>query len=271
MILGASISFGFSLAPRIFEDLISTFGWEGAWHAIAAGCAGFALMAFLFYRDSPEAHGLRPDGPLAGTRQTRPTHPESVPGRAFTLPEAKRTYTFWVFAAVLLLSGLTLTAYTFHIVSIFAEAGMGRERAVSVFLPAAIVAVGVEVLASYVSDYVKLKYLAMVNLAGTVTLTLSVAFLAPGLGVFGVIVGQGLMQGVFGILSNVTWPRFFGRAHLGAISGLATAFVVGGTAIGPYLYSFARDVSGSYAPAALSCAAAAVVLLVLIVRANRPE
>jgi sugar phosphate permease len=194
-----------------------------------------------------------------------------VPGRAFTLPEAKRTYTFWVFAAVLLLSGLTLTAYTFHIVSIFAEAGMGRERAVSVFLPAAIVAVGVEVLASYVSDYVKLKYLAMVNLAGTVTLTLSVAFLAPGLGVFGVIVGQGLMQGVFGILSNVTWPRFFGRAHLGAISGLATAFVVGGTAIGPYLYSFARDVSGSYAPAALSCAAVAVVLIVLIVRANRPE
>jgi OFA family oxalate/formate antiporter-like MFS transporter len=41
------------------------------------------------------------------------------------------------------------------------------------------------------------------------------------------------MQGMFGIMANVTWPRFFGRGHLGAVAGFAMALNVAGTAVGP--------------------------------------
>jgi len=267
-VMGISISFGFSLAPRVFNDVIGVFGWRGAWHVMAAVVAGFAVIAFVFYRDTPEAHGLNPDGPLAA--KSRTTHAETHAGREFTLPEARRTYTFWVFALALLLGGLLLTAYTFHIVSLFADAGMPRERAVSVFLPAAAVAVVVEFIGSYVSDFVRLKYLAMVQLTGIIVLAVSIALLTPGLAVIGLITGHGLMQGMFGILSNITWPRFFGRTHLGAISGFAMALVVSGTAVGPYIFSFGRDLSGGYGAAAVVCAACAAVLLVAATRANRP-
>jgi OFA family oxalate/formate antiporter-like MFS transporter len=76
----------------------------------------------LFYRDTPEAHGLLPDGPLRG--RGRRQHAETSPGRSFTVSEARRTYTFWLFALTLVLTGFVMTAYTFHIVSIFDDAGM---------------------------------------------------------------------------------------------------------------------------------------------------
>mgnify|MGYP006272743621 CR=1 FL=1 len=268
-VMGVSISFGFSYAPRVFDDIIRLQGWQGAWRLMAAAVLLFALIAFLFYRDTPEAHGLLPDGPLRG--KSKKTHAESHEGRPFTLQEARKTYSFWVFALTLLVSGFIMTAYTFHIVSIFGDAGMSREQAVAVFLPAALVAVAFEFIGSYLSDYIKLKYLAMLQLTGQMVLTLSMSFLAPGFTVIGVIIGQGMMQGMFGILSNVTWPRFFGRPHLGAISGFATALTVGGTAVGPYAFSFGRDLTGGYAaPALVSCAVGAVLFLAAT-RAERPR
>ncbi len=267
-VMGISISFGFSYAPRVFDDLIQGLGWQGAWRAVAGAIAIFALLAFLFYRDTPEAHGLLPDGPLRGRSQK--THAEAIAGRPFTLPEARRTYTFWVFALTLMMAGLVLTAYTFHIVSIFDSAGMSREQAVGVFLPAAVVAVIFEFIGSYLSDYIKLKYLAMLQLFGLMILTISIALLRPGAMVTLLILGQGIMQGMFGIVSNVTWPRFFGRPHLGAISGFAMSLTVAGTAVGPYIYSFGRDLTGGYGAAALLCTAVGALLFLGAVKAERP-
>jgi sugar phosphate permease len=267
-VMGVSISFGFSYAPRLFDDLIRASSWRLAWREIAVATALFALLAFIFYRDTPEAHGMKPDGPLGEKR--RENHPESATGRDFTLPEARKTYAFWVFSASLFMSGLVITAYTFHIVSIFGDAGMDRARAVGVFLPAAVVAVVVEFSGSSLSDYVKLKYLLMVQLVGLAVLTTSIALLAPGLPVLGAIVGQGLMQGVFGILSNVTWPRFYGRAHLGAISGFVLALTVFGTAVGPYVFSLGRDVVGTYGAPALVCTGIGVLLFIGATKAERP-
>lgn len=267
-VMGISISFGFSYAPRVFDDMIQLFGWQGAWRVVAGAVAAFAFLAFIFYRDTPEAHGFQPDGPLRG--RIRKTHAEAVSGRPFTLPEARKTYAFWVFAFTLFMGGLVVTAYTFHIVSIFDQAGMSRAQAVGVFLPAALVAVIFEFLGSYLSDYIRLKYLAMLQLLGLMILTVSIALLRPGVMVLGVILGQGIMQGMFGILSNVTWPRFYGRPHLGAISGFAMALTVGGTAVGPYIYSFGRDITGGYAAPALLCTAIGLVLFFGALKADRP-
>lgn len=268
-VMGISISFGFSVAPRVFEWLIGADGnWRGAWRTIAAAAALFAVFAFLVYRDRPEDHGLRPDGPLSGSG--RPGHAETMEGSDFTLPQARRTYAFWVFAGTLFLAGLLLTAYTFHIVSIFADAGLARRVAVGVFLPAAIVAVVVEFVGSWLSDYIRLKYLAIAQLAGCLVLSVALGHRANGVWYAGVIIGHGLMQGMFGVLSNVTWPRFFGRRHLGAIAGFAGSVTVLGTALGPALFSLLRDVRGAYAPAARLTGIIAVLLIGFAIRADRP-
>ncbi len=267
-VMGMSLAFGFSAAPRFFEALIGPAGdWIGAWHTIAAIVTVFALFALIVFRDKPEDHGLVPDGPLA-TRAVR-VHAEAISGNDFNARQARRTYTFWIFAAVLALCGLLLTAYTFHIISIFDDAGMGRAVAVSVFVPAAIVAVVVEIFGSWLSDFVKLKYLAIAQLVGCIILSLSLA--APGgVAYVGVVVGHGIMQGLFGVVSNVGWPRFFGRKHLGSIAGFATSVTVLGTAIGPAFFSFARDLTGRYSAAALVTGVCAVALGVLAIKADRP-
>ncbi|WP_144057533.1 MFS transporter [Novipirellula maiorica] len=267
--IGISVAFGFSATPPLFEWLIQQGGWSWAWQTIAVIVAVYALVAFCLGRSKPEDHGMLPDGPYA--KRNRKTHAETMSGRQFTLSEARRTYSFWVFTLSVVLSGLLLTAFSFHVVSIFADAGMTRRQAVAIFLPAAGVSVVVEFIGSWLSDFVKLKYLAMVQLIGSLTLSLSLAFLGTGTSVVFVVVGMGLMQGMFGIISGVTWPRFYGRTHLGAISGFSTSIVVAGTAVGPYLFSVAHDQFGSYRAATLLCAAAALLLLATSPRADRPQ
>ncbi|MBB3207446.1 MFS family permease [Rhodopirellula rubra] len=267
--IGISIAFGFSATPPFFEWLIQRGGWSWAWQVIATIVGGFSLLAFCFARSRPEEHGMLPDGPFA--KEGRKTHAETLSGRQFTLSEARRTYSFWVFTFSVVLSGLLLTAFSFHVVSIFADAGMSRSRAVAIFVPAACVSVVVEFAGSWLSDFVKLKYLAMVQSTGSLMLALGLSFLDAGGSIVFVVVGMGLMQGMFGIISGVTWPRFFGRLHLGAISGFSTSIVVAGTAVGPYLFSVSHDQVGRYQPATLLCAAAAIVLIGLSWRADRPE
>ncbi len=267
--IGISIAFGFSMTPPFFEWLIQKGGWSWAWQTIALIVAVFSLIAFCFGRSRPEDHGLLPDGPFA--KENRKTHAETLSGRQFTLSEARRTYSFWVFTFSVVLSGLVLTAFSFHVVSIFADAGMQRSQAVAIFVPAACVSVVVELAASWLSDFVKLKYLAMVQLVGIMMLSLSLSFLGARTSVVFVVLGMGLMQGMFGIISSVTWPRFYGRTHLGAISGFSTSIVVAGTAVGPYLFSVAHAQFGTYQPATLLCAIVALLLFAASPRADRPQ
>ena len=144
--------------------------------------------------------------------------------------------------------------------------------AVAIFVPAACVSVMVEFVGSWLSDFIKLKYLAMVQLVGIIMLSLSLSFLDDGPSTIFVVLGMGLMQGMFGIISAVTWPRFYGRTHLGArYSGFSTSIVVAGTAIGPYLFSVVHEQFGAYRPATVLCAIIAVVLLAASPRADRPQ
>jgi hypothetical protein len=48
------------------------------------------------------------------------------------------------------------------------------------------------------------------------------------------------------------------------------ALTVAGTAVGPYVFSFGRDISGGYGAAALVCATVAGMLLLLATKADRP-
>jgi len=76
--------------------------------------------------------------------------------------------------------GLYITGFTFHVVSIFEEVGMNRVDAVSIFQPAAVVAVIVTLIFSPLSDLMRLKYLAMILASGDLISIIGLTFLAPG-------------------------------------------------------------------------------------------
>jgi len=269
-ILGVAVSFGFSYSPRVLNDLVQSIGWQNAWRLLAVIVGvGFAFLAFIFYRDKPEHHGLVPDG--GEVKESSRSHPETAVARDFTLKEARNTYTFWVFALGLLMSALIVTAFTFHVVSVFQTSGLSRETAVSIFFPSSIVAVTAQFAGSWMSDFIKLKYLLLVQITGMIVLCIGIILLGPGLPVLLIIIGNGLTQGMMGVNSNIVWPRFFGRLHLGSVSGFATSLIVAGSAVGPYIYSLSLDFAGSYTVAALISIAIVGTLFIAAFRADRPD
>jgi MFS family permease len=259
---GVFVSLGFSLAPLLLALLIGQFGWRGALlvMALALG-AVFSVLALIFLRDSPESCGLLPDGasskghPLGGKM--------SPAGADRTLSHARRTPVFWLYSCGLSIHALFGTAVTFHIVAIFAEAGRGQGEAFGFFLPQALVATSVNLVASWLADSRRLKPFLLLML---------LAFLFGGCGLLNLhapwgywllVVGFGAGGGLWGVLSNLAFVRHFGRLHLGEISGLNTALTVFASAVGPVLFSLGYDWVGSYRAPAFACTVGLGVLLLV--------
>jgi MFS family permease len=267
-VMGVGIALGMSSSPMVFSAFIDGVGWRGAWLGMAAIVgAGFPMIALLLYRDNPEDCGLVPDGSL---HEDKHAIEAKLAHRQFTLGEAARTYAFWIFALGLGMFSLYMTALSFHVEDIFRGAGMDKDMAFSIFLPAAVIGVMFQFLVSWLSDYIPLKYLLLGMCAFMAASMVSLATLSEATRWI-LIVSNGLFGGIFGVLSAVTWPRFFGRTHLGAISGLFMSILVIASAIGPALYSLARRWSGSYAPASAGCAMVTGVLLVAAIFARNPQ
>lgn len=268
---GVCVALGFSIAPLAFDFLIQRFGWRGAWIVMAIFIGGvFAGLALLFYRDNPEGCGLLPDG-APEAPPPDPSLPAPTVEPDWTRAQALRTWTFWTFSLALALFGMYMTGLTFHIVSVFDAAGMTRLQAVSIFLPASVVAVAVHLSAGWLSDRVPLNRLLMAMLAAQIVSSAGVMFLAPGWSVWMVIAGNGMAGGLFGLLSGVSWATYFGRRHLGAISGLHMSVVVMCSAMGPVMFSQSLAWTGTYQAASLACLLFGVALIFAATRANRPR
>lgn len=272
-VVGLATTLGFSAAPLAFDSLINGTGWRPAWIIIGIVVGGpFALLFVLLARDNPEECGLEPDGGPAPTthRAEARAGDRSHPGTAdvqppivppdFTLREARRTGLFWVITITITLSSLFFTGLTFHVVSVFAEQGIPREVAVTVFLPSSVIAVFVNVLAGWLSDRIASRWLILAQAVGIAVSSVAVIRLGTPGAIVILAVGNGINGGLFGINSGVPWPRYFGTAHLGAITGFAAAMTVAGSAVGPIMYSLALDWSGAYAPVSVATLVSAVAL-----------
>ncbi len=269
---GAVVSFVFSVAPLTFEHLIRRFGWQGAWQILAAFLLIFmAVLFWVFIRDNPEECGLEMDGGQGS--KPRKSNPDSTVYRDFTRAEAARTFSFWVFALTLGLSGLVVTAYSFHILEIADELGVSNDFILKLFVPGAGVAIVAGFIVSWATDlsFVRIKYLcSFTGVAGVV------AYGCLGLGSYPEVawlhvLGFGVSAGCFSGLSIIVWPRFFGRQHLGAISGLFMTTVVLASAVGPFFFSLAEAYLGAYSYAFTASAVVAGILAVASLWADNPQ
>lgn len=268
-VLGTVVSFGFSYAPRVLDGMISRFGWRGALLAQAGVLLViFSLLFLALARDNPYVCGLKPDGELPPAKPKRGRQRST--GEDRTLQEARATLTFWVYALALALFALCVTAMTFHVVSIFEEAGMDRAKAVGIFFPAALVSLVLNFSASWASDRLPLKIFLILLLAGLMLSMAGVALLDGGLFYYLLILGHGMSGGLMNLVNSISWPRFFGIKHLGAVSGFAMGLMVAGSAAGPYLFSLSLRYTGSYALGAWFCFGAALVLIILSLVARPP-
>ena len=270
---GAITAFAFSFAPRGLDFLRENLGWQGAW--ILLGTLSIFVMAvlgWLFIRDNPEECGLEMDG--GWEPKVKPGHKphiDTITRRDYTRKEALSTGSFWIFNLSFSFFALFSTAFTFHIMSIGGENGWGREAITGLFVPMAVLSVLANLVVGWLSARSHIKYsLVGMNLAalagviGTIYLTTKVGTLA-------FVIGNGFCGGAFTALVGISIPRFFGRQHLGAISGLTMSSMVAASGMGPIVFSLSLSMTKSYTPILWVCALLPLLLAVTAFWANNPQ
>lgn len=209
------------------------------------------VFGWFLFRDNPEECGLVMDGvksvPVEANTLVNSEIPE--PEIAVPVKQVRKSYTFWIFNIGLSLHALITTALIFHIASLGEAAGLERAQVFALFLPMSVISVSTNLVSGWLSDRMQLKYLLLTMMAAMFIGTLSVPYLGTFSGKIALALGLGISGGIFGCLVGVTWPRYFGRKHLGAISGLNMASMVFASAIGPPLFGLSLSWVDAYDPA----------------------
>ena len=252
--------------PNLINWLLPIYGWRSTY--ILLGIILVFVMTplgFIFFRNHPEDYGLQPDGGESRTFKFRKRKqvPTGWTEMHWTLKEAMRTSVFWIL--VVSLSGISMlsTGLFFHMVSIFTDNGLTPDLAAAVFIPIAITTAIVNWGSGLLVDRIPVRISLAVGLffqALSLLMARSLSGTTFAL-VFGVVLG--VSSGLIRILGSVVWAMYFGRRHLGSITGFTTMITITGSAMGPMPLGIGRDLLGSYNLALIISAAIPLLLGIL--------
>jgi MFS family permease len=257
--------------PIVINSLLPIYGWRVTYVLLGLLLIGLMLpLGALLFRPQPEVYGLQPDGNQATTGKDAETSLR-VAEENWTLAEASRTLPFWILALGLALIAMLSTGLFFHMVSIFADKGLDSTVAASVFFPIAMTTAVVNLGGGMLADRVPPRLLLAAALVFQ-SLSLGLAEFMDGVELalmYGVALGA--TTGLMRIANSVVWANYFGRRHLGSISGTASTILVFGSALGPIPLGFTRDLWGSYTPALTALTILPLILGLVSLFTDRPR
>ena len=264
------VSFSFALSPKLMEWLKERHGYDGAWVVMGIGTiVVMGPLAWLLFRDTPEEDGLRMDG--SSTAAKTHNNPDMHIEREFTREEAMSDYSFWIFNAAFCFWALFGTAFTFHAISIGDEYGFTRERIINLFIPIAATSVVTNLIFGAINARMRLKFLLLIMNLGCIAAATGMLHLNHIGGEVAYVLGNGIASGGFVSLSGIVFPRFYGREHLGAISGVNMSVMVIGSGLGPLLFGACHHFADSYRLILIVSAIIPAVLALLSLRADNPQ
>jgi len=251
--------------PLINNYLIETYGWQTAWVGLAVAVWGILILpAIFFIRNRPEDLGLHPDGidPDDISASESADEPESESARgpvitaiedSWTAREALRDTTFWKLLSVPATSGLVGTALIYHQVALLGSHGIPRSWALGLMTVQAGFATLMTFPAGWATDRFASRYLlcgAMLALTSALVLVMTMPAIWMA-GVYAVLLG--LHGCIMRSTAMVVWINYYGRAHQGAVRGVAFAVMIFASALGPSLLAVSVDSYGSYLPGLCVC------------------
>lgn len=244
MISSLGVGLSFNIAPKVLNQSLEVFGGQGTIFLMAAIIGlGMGTVGYLIFRNTPEECGLL----LENGIERKKKHRQDIQTyHEFTRKEAVKTYPFWAVTLCFAWYSLTITALTFHISDIGREFGYSRDYVYNIFAYSAIVGICATLFTGWAGDRLPMKILVLMIAIGQYMISLGVVYFQTGIGFNTIAIGYGMSNGVFMSLITMVWPRFFGRKHLGAVSGACTLFVVFASAFGPILISELHLFFGNY-------------------------
>jgi MFS family permease len=258
----AGIGLGTFVMPVVAEHLISAVGWRNAW--ITLGCLILAVggAAALWIDNSPERHGLLPDGGTIGHGGRHASG--TVAGASLRDAVASRPFILLYLSLVPIWIGTSIPFV--HFVPHAVDHGVARGTAVAMFGLVGIGSTLGRFLLGSVADRFGRRSLLVCVLAGLALTQLwwMAAAAVWQFAAFALVFGS-LYGGFVALYPALTVDYFGGRNASGIIGFLYTGCAVGAF-IGPRLAGDVFDMSGSYTMsiaigAGTTCLAALCVFL----------
>ena len=275
-LLTVSQSTGLAAMPLVADFLIGGWGWRNAWAWLGIFTLVVGILpALLLVARRPEDMGLTADPRRGESRtllrqpapfqpaQDRPTDgeptgpaitPQPVPAsggalqeRSYTVSRAFRTRAFYVMAIFSGAGFMVQAGVSLHQVSHFINQGLDSSLAA---LTAGAFAfcqmLGGFVWSSLAARRVPIRFLLATSafcVSGGALGVQASSTLAWGLPAASLL-GAGV--GGLHLLLRLAWAEYYGREHLGSITGITLPVQVGGQALGPIIAGFLYDFTGSY-------------------------
>ncbi|MEX2502308.1 MAG: MFS transporter [Trueperaceae bacterium] len=261
-LMGVGTAISSAFFPIMIEFLIGAFGWRTSYMLLGGLVAVVVIpIGALVYRGRPEAYGLRPDGggPTEraaddATRDADDYVTRRVVEVDYTLPQARRTVTFWLFVAGLVFGSMLGTGLIFHHYSILGEGGVSRTDAALAFVWFGLASASANLATGALLRYVAPRFLLSAMLAALAGSLLMAGFV-PGpevIVIYGLLIG--LRTGMYASLQGNVFAYYFGRRNFGTIKGYVQAMLVIGSAIGPLIMGAGYDLLGNYTVTMIVCA-----------------
>ncbi|MBE0478982.1 MFS transporter [Candidatus Aerophobetes bacterium] len=271
-ITGTFVTFGFNSAPLFLNRMIQRYGWQNTSLLLAVVITGMVgILGWMFYRDNPHICNLSMDGFTHPRKKGDASRKNPPIARQFTRAKSIRTRAFWAFSSGFAISGFIFTAITFHITSIGQEFGLDRSQVYFIFLILPFFSVSASFIGGWLSSRIKHKWLLMAMMGAVILGSIGALTLhqLAGQGLFAL--GFGTANGLFGVLTIVVWPHFFGHKYLGSISSLSMSIGIFGSALGPFVFSAGYEIAGSYKQVLAACLLAPAIMLLIAPKADNPQ
>ena len=259
---GGRAVFGFTMVP-LFAILIEQTSWRAGWAVLGVvELIVLTPLAWFIIRRRPEDHGLLPDGdpplPLpSGDSPAPATERNASAEDSWTLHEAIRTRTLWFIVLALVLTGFPATGVIANMVPYFIDEGLSLSFASSAFAFFAFGAIFGRPFWGYIVGRFSIHAaLTLYGFSYALAIALYVVASTPAT-LFAAAWPVGLVIGGSQQLQSQAWPDYFGRRHVGSITGLTIMLVTPAMATGPLVAAAAFQIMGSYGPVLTAYAAGA--------------
>lgn len=265
--------------PGQYREGITTLTLVGGFASTLSFPAIAALLAWLDWRGALAAIGallLAGVAPLhAWALKGTPTtdmakRPHDAADDA-TLHEALRERAFWLLTATFTLYSFAVAALWAHIMPAFAAKGLPESTALAVVVWFGPAQVAGRFAFLFFGRWVSVRALGMIVLAG-MPAALAIFALAEGtasLILFALLFG--LANGLVTIVRGNLVPEYFGREHVGRISGAMSAIALLSRAAAPLLTAWLLLALPGYRELLLGLAALSVAAVLAFLLARPPQ
>jgi MFS family permease len=185
--------------------------------------------------------------------------------------EVLRNATFWKLLCVPATSGLVGTGLVIHQVKLLERHGLDRTESLLMMTLQAGFGTLMQFPVGWLTDRVPSRYIlaaAMLILGTATLLVINMPFMWMA-GVYALLLG--LHGSVMRSTATVVWINYYGRAHQGAVRGVAWSAMIFASAIGPLPLAISNDFYGSYEPALIAFLALPMFAAAAVWTAHPPQ